>query len=122
MRAITVLDILEETAARLPDKVYLQDDLETVTYGQCMEDAMRLGYALVRELVSTEAEGRTGIRAQGRSSEGPVHSPVILFMDKSCRCVISMLGVLYSGNFYVPMDVKTPIERLNSILETMGMR
>ena len=110
MRAITVLDILEETAVRLPDKVYLEDEVETVTYGQCMEDAMRLGYALGREL-----DGIGEKKAPG----GVMRRPVILFMDKSCRCVISMLGVLYSGNFYVPMDVKTPIERLNSILGTM---
>lgn len=101
MRTISVLDILDETAARLPDKVYLRDEEESITYGQCKEQAMALGYALHREL------------------QGERKKPVVLFMDKSCRCVIAMLGALYSGNFYVPMDVKTPAERLNSILTTL---
>lgn len=101
MRIISVLDILEQTAARLPDKVYLQDEKEAVTYGQCKAQAMRFGYAMHREL--------GGVRKR----------PIVLFIDKSCRCVVSMLGVLYSGNFYVPMDVKTPLERLEAILHTM---
>lgn len=101
MRTISVLDILEETASRLPDKIYLQDEEETVTYGQCRAQAMHFGYALYREL------------------DGARRRPIVLFMDKSCRCVVSMLGALYSGSFYVPMDVKTPLERLKSILHTM---
>lgn len=101
MRNISILDILDESATRLPDKVYLQDEEETVTYSQCRVQAMRLGYALHREL------------------GGARKRPIVLFIDKSCRCVISMLGALYSGNFYLPMDVKTPLERLESILHTM---
>lgn len=101
MRDITVLDILDKTAARLPEKLYLQDEEEAVTYGQCRARARGLGYALHREL------------------GGARRRPVVLFIDKSCRCVISMLGVLYSGNFYVPMDVKTPLARLEAILGTM---
>lgn len=101
MREITVLDILEKTAARLPDKIYLRDEEETVTYGECRARATGLGYALHREL------------------GGARKRPILLFIDKSCRCVVSMLGVLYSGNFYVPMDVKTPLARLESILRTM---
>lgn len=101
MRTISMLDILDETASRLPDKIYLQDEEETLTFGQCRTQAIRLGYALHRELGKARRK------------------PIILFMDKSCRCVVSMLGVLYSGNFYVPMDIKTPLERLESILNTL---
>ena len=101
MRSISVLDILEQTASRLPDNVYLQDEEESVTYSQCRTQAMYFGYALHMELC------------------GARKRPIVLFIDKSCRCVISMLGALYSGNFYVPMDVKTPLERLESILHTM---
>lgn len=101
MKDITVLDILERTASRLPDKVYLEDEDELVTFNQCMEQARGLGYALHQAL------------------GGARKRPIILFIDKNCRCVLSMLGVLYSGNFYVPMDVKTPLERLNAILTTM---
>lgn len=101
-RPLTILDYFEATAARLPDKVYLQDEEESVTYGQCRDRAMAFGYALHRELA------------------GARQKPVVLFMDKGYRCVTAMIGALYSGNFYVPMDVKTPIDRLSSILDTLG--
>ena len=101
MRALTVLDILEATAARLPEKVFLQDEEEAVTYAQFRDRAMAFGYALHREL------------------DGARQRPVALFMDKSCRCAAAMVGVLYSGNFYVMLDTKTPIDRLLSTLETM---
>lgn len=102
MKATSVLDILEETAARYPDKAAFIDDRETYTYGQLMDNARSFGSGLLQALC------------------GETHRPVMLFMDKSVKCVAAMLGTLYSGNFYVPMDVKTPIERLNSILETLG--
>lgn len=102
MRDLTVLDIFEKTAERLPDKVYLRDEAEAVTYGQCRERAVRFGGALSREL------------------NGERRRPIVLFMDKSCKCVSAMLGALYSGNFYVPMDVKTPLDRLNAIIDTMN--
>lgn len=101
MRNISVLDILEQTALRLPDKTYLQDENETITFFQCRVHAIQLGYALHKEL--------GGVRQR----------PILIFMDKSCRCAITMMGILYSGNFYVVMDVKAPIERLNSIQRTM---
>lgn len=102
MRALTVLDYLDATASRLPDKVFLTDEEESLTYARFRERAMTFGYALHRALES------------GR------HRPVVLFMEKSCRCAIAMTGVIYSGNFYVMMDVNTPLERLEHIMQAMG--
>lgn len=101
MRTISVLDILEESSARFPDKVFLRDENESYTYAEYRQLAVRFGYSLYRELGG----------ARRRS--------VILFMEKSCRCAIAMAGVIYSGNFYVMMDVNTPLERLESIMRTM---
>lgn len=101
MRINSVLDILEQTASRLPDKVFLLDEHGEMTYRQYRAEAIRFGYALHRELGG----------ARGR--------PILLFMDKCCRCAACLTGVLYSGNFYVAMDTKTPIDRLTSTLETL---
>lgn len=43
--------------------------------------------------------------------------PIGIFLDKSIESVYSDLGVLYSGNFYMNLDVKTPAERIHNILE-----
>lgn len=101
MRELTVLDMLEKTVCRLPDKVFLQDEHGELTYKEYRTEAMRFGYALYKEL--------DGVRGR----------PILLFMDKSICCAVCLTGVLYSGNFYVGMDTKTPIDRLESTLKTL---
>ena len=96
MRTISVLDIIEETATKYPDKPAIIDEKETYTYSRLLQNARLFGYALLREL------------------GGCRHRPIMLFMDKSAKCVAAMLGTIYSGNFYVPMDIKTPIDRLKT--------
>lgn len=97
----TVLDFIEKTAAEYSAKLAIKTVDDQLTYGQMQENAMQMGYALHMET--------GGIR----------NMPIVIFMDKGCECLTTMLGVLYSGNCYVPMDVKTPIDRLRSILETL---
>ena len=53
---------------------------------------------------------------------GKRNQPVMVFLDKGCDCLAAMFGVLYSGNFYVPMDIKTPKERFESIATTLESR
>lgn len=97
---ISVLDILEETTQKLPNKIVCIDSIKDITYLQLTQDAKTFGYALNQEL-----------RVQ--------KTPVVLFMEKGCDCMTAMLGTLYSGNIYVPMDISTPLERLKSILSSL---
>lgn len=97
---ISVLDILEAIAGKYPDKTVCIDSAEQLTYSQLTRKAKIIGYALSQELKARQ-------------------KPVVLFLEKSCKCLTAMLGALYSGNIYVPMDTKTPLERLKSILSTL---
>ena len=45
--------------------------------------------------------------------------PVILFMDKTVKLYSCIYGVLYSGNYYVPLDTKSPVERLQKIFSVV---
>ena len=47
------------------------------------------------------------------------NQPIVVFLPRSCESVISFMGILYSGNFYVPLDVKTPSERLEKIIKDL---
>ncbi len=96
----SVLDILEETTQNYPQKIACIDPKEQISYQQLKQDARLIGYVLNEKTNATA-------------------KPIVLFIEKSCKCLIAMMGTLYSGNIYVPMDVKTPLERLNSILETL---
>ena len=43
------------------------------------------------------------------------------YLDKEVECVESMLGVVYSGNFYTVLDSKSPKERIDLILNTLNI-
>jgi D-alanine--poly(phosphoribitol) ligase subunit 1 len=49
-----------------------------------------------------------------------VNQPIAVFLPKSAETIIADLGVLYSGNFYANLDVKSPPERLKAILNNLG--
>ena len=42
---------------------------------------------------------------------------IAVYMPKGARCLCAMLGILYSGNIYVPMDTRAPVNRTKLILE-----
>src|SRR5437588_2947378 len=42
--------------------------------------------------------------------------PVPVFLPKSAQSVIANLGVLYSGNAYANLDIKSPAQRLKGML------
>lgn len=57
-----------------------------------------------------------GVARQIQDAKPGYNRPVILFCPKSIWAYTALLGVLYSGNYYVPLDVKMPKERLKMIV------
>lgn len=47
------------------------------------------------------------------------HRPVLVFVDRCIEPLIAFMGVVASGNFYVPIDCKMPAERTRLIIETL---
>lgn len=96
----TVLAYLEASANRTPSAVAVVDAQSSLTYEDLMMRCMRIGTALAR------------MGAQGRS--------VVIAMEKGCDTVCAMLGSLYAGASYVPIDPEIPTERLEHILHTLN--
>lgn len=49
-RAVTILDILEDTASRLPDKTAVIEDGRHMSYGELVARARVMGTAICKEL------------------------------------------------------------------------
>ncbi len=49
-----------------------------------------------------------------------IRRPVPVFLPKSAQNVIADIGVLYSGNGYANLDVKSPPERLRGMLQNLN--
>ncbi len=93
-----ILDYFDETVKKYPDKIGFSDEKREATFKEMQTNAKAIGSYLLPE----------GSKR-----------PVAILIDKSCDCAAAMLGALYAGDFYVVLDVHSPVSRLNSILETL---
>ena len=97
-----ILQLLEESVNTYPNKSALIDENRQISYLSYVEEAKRIGSALCK------------LHQESYSK------PIIVFVDRRADSIIAFMGVLYSGNFYVPVDCKTPVERLRSIVEVLN--
>ncbi len=98
----SVLEYLEAAAAAFPEKIVFADNKTELSYAEFMDKAKRLGCGLLKRL-----------------GAGWRRNPVAVLIDRSVQPLISFFGVVYSGNFYVPVDRKMPQERIRLILDTL---
>ncbi|MCF0229060.1 MAG: amino acid adenylation domain-containing protein [Parasporobacterium sp.] len=94
-----VTDYLESTAKSFPDKKAFIDEHKSITFSELENCSKKIGTVL--------------------AGSGYFQKPVCIFMEKSVECIPSMLGILYSGNFYTVLDVHMPSVRIKKILETL---
>ena len=96
----SVLCYLEDTVKRFPDKIALTDADGEITFAQWKNMALCVAEK-IRE----------------KNSERQI--PVLVYLPKSVMTLVSFAGVLYSGNYYTPTDVKFPFEKVNSIIQCL---
>lgn len=90
---------LDETAARLPDKVGYADEHGEWTFSEIREAALNLALEM--------------------TDRGMFRRPVAIYMDKRVEVILSMFAAAYSGNFYTPIDVSMPANRVAKIMEIL---
>ncbi len=96
----SVLTYLEESAARLPDKVAFFDLENQITFAQLREKAIDLAFAIQKVIFCKQ-------------------SPILVYLPKSVNSIIAFMGILYSGNFYTPTDIRFPVQKLKDIVNTL---
>lgn len=99
---INVLEYLENIAAQYPDKIALADDKNQVSFREWENYARAIGSDI------------------SRKTENAMRKPVLVFVDRRIEGLIAFMGVVESGNFYVPIDCKMPAERIRLITEVLN--
>lgn len=94
-----VLEYLEHTVKRLPDKVAYANENTQITFRQVYERSRAIGTLLSRD--------------------GFYKEPIVVFMDKHPNEIVAFYGVIYSGNYYVPVDEEMPRYRLELIFKSL---
>lgn len=98
----SVLDLIEGQAIINKDKIAFTDPAKEISFGQLYLFSRKIGTFLA---------GRIEKR-----------SPVSFYMEKSCDAVVGMFGAVYAGGFYSFLDVRQPVVRAESILNTLKPR
>lgn len=94
-----ILEYLENSSRLYPDKLAFCEESGFASYSELQDDSKRVGSCLA-ELV-------------------PARSPVAILLDKSVLNIKAMLGVMYAGCFYVEIDTKMPINRIQKIFNVL---
>ena len=93
-----VLEYLEASARRCPDKTAFTDGARSFTYAQLLSCAKGLGTHLARTAPC-------------------LRSPVAVLIGRTAESIAAMQGVLYAGGCYVPIDDHMPEARMRKIFE-----
>src|SRR5574344_1766368 len=94
-----VTDYLDESAKNYPDITAFADQNRSVSFCQTRTESRRIASCLI--------------------SSNTFKKPVAVYLDKSVECLISFMGVAYSGNFYSPIDTSMPTSRIEKIIGTL---
>lgn len=91
----SVVELLEVSAKRTPDKIAVIDTKGSRTYQELYLDAIAVGAALSGKLKR--------------------NAPVVLFLEKSKEALALMFGTAYAGGFYAFVSKEQPAQRLEKI-------
>lgn len=98
----TILDFLEGTRDEHSNSDAIGDLNGVYNYSELVEKSKQVGTVI--------------------SENNILREPVLIFMQRGKNVPVAMLGTLYSGNFYVVLDVDSPTERLEKIIKTLSSR
>ena len=94
-----ILEYLEQTVKRLPNKIALSAEDGELTFRELQSQARSIGTRMILDRYYKQ--------------------PVVVFMKKSPATIAAFLGVIYSGCFYVPLDADMPRYRIELILRDL---
>ena len=101
---INVLEYLEKGALKkCPDKVAVKESGRGYTFAELERYAKNCATLLLKR---TDTLNR----------------PIAVYLPKNAATVVADLGILYSGNCYANLDIKSPPERLKAIIQNLDPR
>lgn len=101
----SAVKLLDEAVKKHPDKIAVSDEWGEISYADMRLRARSAATALIKNKFSG-----TGVE------------PVIVYLQKSLRCIVSFMGAMYSGNPYVPVAYDMPLNRVEKIISSLEGR
>lgn len=102
MQITNVMEYLEKTVTRVPEKTAFADDNTALTFAEVYSHSRAIGSLL--------------------SSRGIYREPVVVFMEKQPKMISAFFGCIYGGCYYVPIDAEMPKFRIELIFKNLNSR
>lgn len=97
-----ILSYLEDSALKYANKTAIADDKNSLTFSEWNRFSRSIGTAIANV------------------SGGALRKPVLVFVDRRIEGLVGFMGVVQSGNFYVPIDCKMPDQRVKLIADVLS--
>lgn len=97
-----VLKYLENSCNSFKEKVAFADQHNSVTFGEVRHFSMAISNAIINKIGYTN------------------NQPILIYLPKSIEAIISMFGIVYSGNFYTPTNVDFPTKKILDIINVLS--
>ena len=96
---INVTEYLDKTVQLFPHKIAVDDIHKSLTFSQIQKQARALSGLIIEQ--------------------GLLSAPIAVCMQRGCDMVVGFAAISYSGNFYVPIDMKSPDSRIKNIFDSL---
>lgn len=94
-----VIEYLDQTVALFPEKVAVKDSVGEISFSELQQASYQIAGKL--------------------RGKGLFASPICVYIPKGCQMIEAFAGINRSGNFYVPLDTKSPESRVLSIINVL---
>ncbi|HKL43632.1 MAG TPA: amino acid adenylation domain-containing protein [Clostridia bacterium] len=94
-----ILEYIEKTVHQYPDKTAFVSLEKSFTFTDVSTLSRSIGTQLIEK----------GVKS----------SPIVVFMGRKIEVIPTYLGIVYSGNYYVPINPEMPQDRINHIIENL---
>ena len=99
---INVIDYFEKgSLLKCRDKVAIKEQSREVTFAELERYAKNCASLIVKRSTATS-------------------KPIPVFLPKSAANIVADIGILYSGNCYANLDIKSPPQRLKGMLQNLA--
>ena len=93
-----VIELLERLVEQDESKVLFVDELGSYTRADVFSKAKKVASYLVHRGISKE--------------------PILIRVNRKATSLIAFFGIALSGNYYIPVDIDTPLYRLDQMIES----
>lgn len=94
-------EYFKNTVHNFPNKIAIDDNEEIISFSELDDISNKIANSIIsRNIISRK--------------------PIAVFLPKNRWSVLSYIAIGKTGNFYVPIDIKSPIERISKILYNLN--